>query len=201
MRSILKILWAGRRHWQSQTWHGQSSVRLDWLFFRKTTTIPSNSCRSSRQCNALLSVIPTSQCYGLIASMILPLVFLAAIAAVFLHLTFGLVRNIQKARAIGLPYVLSPIHELELLAWITDPIIRWHCRTSLLREQGWPKWARFMVRDWHYEDQGRAHEEYGPAFCVVTPGGLVCYANDPDIAMRVATRRKAFIKPPRRMSM
>lgn len=127
--------------------------------------------------------------------------FLATLAAVFLRLIFCWGRNIRKAKATSLPYVLSPIHELQVWAWITDPIIRWHCRKYLLHEQGWPKWARFMVRDWHYEDQGRAHEDYGPVFLVVTPGGLICYAADPDIAMSVATRRKAFVKPPGRMSM
>lgn len=110
-------------------------------------------------------------------------------------------RNIRKARATGLPYVLSPIHELEGLAWITDPIFRWHFREYLLQEKGWPRWARFMIRDWHYEDKGRAHDEYGPVFLVVSPGGLVCYSINPDTAMSVATRRKAFVKPPGRMSM
>lgn len=131
---------------------------------------------------------------GLYSSLFLAIITL-------LHIVVSLTGNIRKAKATGLPYILSPIHELELWAWITDPILRWHYRKYLLQEQGWPRWARFMIRDWHYEDKFRAHEEYGPVFLVVTPGGLVCYAADPDVAMSIATQRRTFVKPPGRMSM
>jgi cytochrome P450 len=57
-----------------------------------------------------------------------------------------------------------------------------------------------MIKDWHYEDKRRAHEELGDIFLVVSPGGMICYVGDASAALNVATRRKAFIKPPEKMS-
>lgn len=112
-----------------------------------------------------------------------------------------LIRNIRKAKATGLPYVISPIHELGELAYITTPILRWYYRQHLMGGRGYPRYARFMIKDWHYEDKGRTHEELGSVFLVVSPGGLVCYIADPDAALSVLTRRKAFVKPRSKMSM
>ena len=113
---------------------------------------------------------------------------------------FSLVNNIRKAKAIGLPYTLTPIHELERWAYVTDPILRSFFQGYLRRGQGWPRWARFMIKDWHYEDKGRAHREYGPLFVVISPGGLVCYVADSQVALQINTRRRAFVKPPDKMS-
>lgn len=113
---------------------------------------------------------------------------------------FAFVHNIQLAKKTGLPYTFSPLHELELWAYITDPILRWKYATYLMKDQGWPKWARFMVKDWMYEDKGRAHQEFGDVFLVVAPGGIVCYIASAKSAMSVCSRRKDFIKPPEKMS-
>ncbi|KAK3343536.1 putative cytochrome P450 oxidoreductase [Lasiosphaeria hispida] len=118
-----------------------------------------------------------------------------------LRIILRLARNVRTARLSGLPYTLSPIHELQGLAYITDPLLRWCYRDYLLLGRGWPRWARFMVKDWHYEDRNRAHEECGPVFLVVSPGGLVCYVGHAETALHVVTRRKAFIKPPEKMKM
>ena len=129
------------------------------------------------------------------------LVVVALIAVVQLvRVVSHLVHNIRTARLSGLPYTFSPIHELEGLAYVTDPLLRWWCRDYLLLGKGWPRWARFMVKDWHYEDRNRAHKEFGPVFLVVSLGGLVCYVGNTETALHVVTRRKAFIKPPEKMS-
>ncbi|KAJ3580038.1 hypothetical protein NPX13_g530 [Xylaria arbuscula] len=117
------------------------------------------------------------------------------------YILFRLTNNVRKAKAIGLPYTLTPIHELEQWAYVTDPILRAVSLGYLLRGQGWPRWARFMIKDWHYEDKGRAHREYGPLFIVVSPGGLVCYVADSQAALQINTRRRAFVKPPDKMKM
>lgn len=70
----------------------------------------------------------------------------------------------------------------------------------LMKGQGWPKFARFMVKDWMYEDKGRAHEEFGDVFLVVSPGGMICYVADAHLALDACTRRKDFIKPREKMS-
>jgi hypothetical protein len=131
------------------------------------------------------------------------LVFLVIIAASThaVYTLFNFVNNIYVARKIGLPYTFSPIHELERWAYIADPILRWYYRDYLLQGRGWPRWARFMVRDWHYEDKGRAHREYGPSFLVVSPKGIVCYLADSNAALHVVTKRRAFVRPRDKMSM
>jgi hypothetical protein len=113
---------------------------------------------------------------------------------------FYLARNIRTARKTGLPYAVSPINELEVPAFFTDALLRWLCHEHLMKGQGWPDWARFMVKDWHYEDKGRAHQEYGPVFLVVSAGGIICYSADPDVSLGMVTKRKAFVKMREKMS-
>ncbi|KAF1829167.1 putative cytochrome P450 oxidoreductase [Decorospora gaudefroyi] len=114
---------------------------------------------------------------------------------------FQLRAHIRAAQQTGLPYTISLIHELEIWAYLTDPILKRACRGRLMRGRGWPRWARFMVKDWHYEDRRRAHDEYGSVFLVVSPAGMVCYVGEADAAAQVLTRRKAFVKPREKMKM
>ncbi|KAI0547230.1 cytochrome P450 [Xylaria curta] len=118
-----------------------------------------------------------------------------------LNILFSLRRHVLLAQATRLPYVVSPFHELQAWTYVTDPVLRWLYHDRLLQGEGWPRWARFMIKDWHYEDKRRAHEEYGDIFLVVSPGGLVCYVGEATAALNVATRRKAFIKPPEKMKL
>lgn len=114
----------------------------------------------------------------------------------------SLVHNLHQARRSGLPYTLSLVTEVETWAYLTDPIIRKLYRKHLLvQQQGWPRWARFMVKDWMYEDKYRAHAELGDMFLVVSPGSIVCYVADPDLAQEVCMRRRDFIKPREKMKM
>lgn len=113
---------------------------------------------------------------------------------------YRLARNIRLAKKTGLPYAVSPIHELETLAFFTDVLFRWYCHEHLLRGQGWPDWARFMVKNWHYEDKGRAHREYGSVFLVVSAGGIICYSTDADVSMVMVTKRKTIVKMREQMS-
>jgi hypothetical protein len=126
---------------------------------------------------------------------------LPSLLSLLIYKGFCLSQNIHRAKSTGLPYTLSIFHEFEVWTYLTDPFIRWKYTKYLMKDEGWPKWARFMVKDWMYEDKARAHREYGDVFLVVTPGGLVCYVADAKTAMTVCTRRKDFIKPPEKMSM
>ncbi|POS72417.1 hypothetical protein DHEL01_v209186 [Diaporthe helianthi] len=119
----------------------------------------------------------------------------AVLTALFLTWKlFQLARNKRLARQTGLPYALSPIHELETLAFFTDVLLRCYCQKHLMRGQGWPNWARFMVKNWHYEDKGRAHREYGAVFLVVSTGGIICYSADADVSLGMVVKRRAFVK-------
>ncbi|RYP61519.1 hypothetical protein DL770_009773 [Monosporascus sp. CRB-9-2] len=114
---------------------------------------------------------------------------------------FAFATQVRKARATGLPYTLSPINELENLCYLTNLLLRWRYRTRLSRGEGWPRWARFMVKDWMYEDRGRAHLEFGEVFLVVSPGGIVCYVGNARTATNVCMRRSNFPKPREKMKM
>ncbi|KAK4983975.1 hypothetical protein LTR50_006885 [Elasticomyces elasticus] len=118
-----------------------------------------------------------------------------------LYKLFSFAKNIQSAKATGLPYTISPLHEFEIWTYITDPILRRAYADYLMKDKGWPKWARFMIKDWMYEGKGRAHKEFGGVFLVVSPGGIVCYVGNAKTAMSVCSRRKDFIKPPEKMKM
>lgn len=134
--------------------------------------------------------------------MIDPRGFFALLVLAFtVYKSLAFFHNIRLAKKTGLSYTFSPLHELELWAYITDPVLRWKYARYLMKDQGWPKWARFMVKDWMYEDKGRAHRELGDVFLVVAPGGIVCYIANASSAMSVCSRRKDFIKPPEKMSM
>lgn len=122
------------------------------------------------------------------------------IGAQLLFSCLKFLKHLRAAKRSGLPYTWSLIHELEAKAFVTDALLRWWYRERLERGEGWPRWARFMVKDWHYEDHRRGTLEYGDVFLVVTPNALVCYISDPNATARLVTRRKAFIKPADKMS-
>ena len=128
------------------------------------------------------------------------LMVLAFVTLSIFYNIFNLICNIRVARGTGLPHTLSFIHELEICAYFTDPILRWLFLRRIQRGQGWPLWARFMIKDWHYEDRRRAHDQFGDVFLVVSPAGIVCYVGEATTAAQILTRRTAFIKPPGKMS-
>lgn len=103
-------------------------------------------------------------------------------------------KYVRSAKLSGLPYTWSFVHELGTVAFFTNAVLRWCYRDYLEQGKGWPKWARFMIKDWQYEDHRRATSEYGDTFLIITPTGLVCYTSDPSIVSRVMGRRKAFVK-------
>ncbi|KAL2846385.1 cytochrome P450 [Aspergillus pseudoustus] len=67
-------------------------------------------------------------------------------------------QNIQHARQGKLLFICSPIHELEVWAYLSTPVLRWMLVDYLMRGHGWPSWARFLVKEWAYEDKGLWHE-------------------------------------------
>lgn len=103
-------------------------------------------------------------------------------------------KYIKLAQLSGIPYTWSPVNELGVVAFFTDVVLRWYYREYLQQGKGWPRWARFMIKDWQYEDHRRATLEYGDTFLIVTPTGLVCHTSDPDVVSNVLGHRKAFVK-------
>ncbi|KAF2764141.1 cytochrome P450 [Teratosphaeria nubilosa] len=134
------------------------------------------------------------------ASLVFTAVALATVWLTLRALRFA--RNTRRARKSGLPYTFSLVTELEVWAYLTDPFFRKIFRQHLLQhQQGWPRWARFMIKDWMYEDKYRAHDEFGDVFLVVSPGGIICYIADPNTALDLCLRRRDFVKPREKMKM
>lgn len=133
--------------------------------------------------------------------MSVPLLAIPALTALYLLTRLlSLYQTRRAAIRTGLPYTYSPVHELETSAYITTPLLRWLYADYLMQGRGWPKYARFMIKDWMYEDKGRAHAEFGDVFLVVSSGGMICYVADAHVALDACTRRKDFIKPREKMS-
>jgi hypothetical protein len=110
----------------------------------------------------------------------------------------NLAKYINQAKRTGLPYVIVPILESELLAKLSTPILRKIYRDRLTRNEGWPRWCRFSTMDWAWEDKRRAHEENGDVFLVVSPKGIICYTADAHMCWDVLQRRHEFTKPKER---
>ncbi|KAL8692054.1 MAG: hypothetical protein Q9218_002840 [Villophora microphyllina] len=129
------------------------------------------------------------------------IVYLAAgLACLVVYELFNLVRFVRQARATGLPYVVTPVLETETVGLLATPLLRWMYNDYLERGNGWPRWCRFIIKDWSWEDKRRAHDEYGDVFLCVSPQGIICYSADAAMGWDVMNRRNDFTKPPDKYS-
>lgn len=130
------------------------------------------------------------------ASKVPPGLFVGTILLVFtLYKLAKLSYYVGQARKTGLPYTLVPFLETEFLGKLLTPLIRPLFTQRLLRGEGWPRWIRFSILDWAWEEKRRVHEELGDVFIVVSPEGLICYSADADMCWDVMNRRNEFLKP------
>ena len=111
-----------------------------------------------------------------------------------------LVGYVRLARATGLKYVVTPFLETEVIAFLLTPILRYIYHEHLDRGAGWPRWCRFIIKDWSWEDKRLAFDEYGDVFLCVSPEGIICYSSDATMAWDVMNRRNDFTKPPDKYS-
>ncbi len=108
--------------------------------------------------------------------------------------TVSIISNFIAARKIGLPLVLSPVSPLNPF-WIIT------CRAFpailLLKYLpfGLGKWARCTYIGWQFHEKHALHDELGPVFLIVTPGGNEVSVADAQVAHTVLSQRKEFIKP------
>lgn len=103
--------------------------------------------------------------------------------------------NVVAAKNTGLPYILTPALETEIIGQILDPLLRRVYRKSLVQGHGWPRWCRYMIREWAWEDRRQTHERLGELFIVVSPEGIICYSCDSVCNADVTSRRLEFVKP------
>lgn len=104
-------------------------------------------------------------------------------------------RNHAQAKRTGLTVIITPLLETQVLAQIATPILRAIYLNHLDLGMGWPRWCRFMIKDWSWEDKRRAHEEYGDVFILVSTEGMICYSADAKMGWDVMNRRYDFTKP------
>ncbi|KAL8737129.1 MAG: hypothetical protein Q9181_002000 [Wetmoreana brouardii] len=125
------------------------------------------------------------------------LVYLAiALVCLVVYELFNLVRYVRQAKATGLPYVVTPVLETETVGLLATPFLRWMYNDYLDRGSGWPRWCRFIIKDWSWEDKRRAHDEYGDVFLCASPQGIICYSADAAMGWGIMNRRNDFTKPP-----
>ncbi|KAL1623921.1 hypothetical protein SLS56_008116 [Neofusicoccum ribis] len=120
---------------------------------------------------------------------------LSASLAILCYKLVNLIRYVRQARTTGLPYVITPVLETEVIGLIATPILRKAYNDYLNKDQGWPRWCRFMIKDWSWEDKRRAHDEYGDVFLCVSAEGIICYTADAAMGWDVMNRRNDFTKP------
>lgn len=121
---------------------------------------------------------------------IIPLVTLLALFKII-----KLVRNVFLARTTGLPYVVTPVLETEVLGLLATPVLRTLYHNHLDKGKGWPRWCRFVIKDWQWEDKRLVHDELGDTFLCVSPEGIICYSADATVGWDVMNRRNDFTKP------
>lgn len=132
-------------------------------------------------------------------SLILNTVYILVLG-VFARKVYNIRKNIVAAKLTGLPYVLTPALETEVIGHILDPILRRYYYDYLLKGHGWPRWCRFIIREWAWEDHRRSHDEFGDVFLVVSPEGIICYSTDAVLNAHVTSKRQEFVKPPDKYS-
>ncbi|KAL6720095.1 hypothetical protein ACLMJK_002016 [Lecanora helva] len=122
------------------------------------------------------------------------LLLASLILASFSWTFISIIQNYLTARNIDLPIVISPVSPLNPI-WI----LTWRTFPSVLSLRHLPfglgKWTRCTYMGWTFQDKHALHDELGPVFVIVTPGGNEVIVADPDAAHIVLSRRKEFIKP------
>ena len=121
-------------------------------------------------------------------------VLASVILALLTWTLFSIISNYNSARTVGLPIIISPVSSLSplwILTYRAFPIV-----LSLKHLPfGLGKWARCTCIGWSFHDKHALHDELGPVFIVVTPGGNEVSVADPQATHSILSRRKEFTKP------
>ncbi|KAF2851336.1 cytochrome P450, partial [Plenodomus tracheiphilus IPT5] len=104
---------------------------------------------------------------------------------------FCLAKNYARARRMGVPIVLVPISQMNIL-WI---VIQYPTILILERFLGSSNLTRYGSRDWHFRDRAQAHIKFGNAWALVTPGEIWLNVVDPGAIVDIFQRRTQFLRP------
>jgi hypothetical protein len=124
---------------------------------------------------------------------LIPLALLLFILYQIVTTTLDLRRRIQKARASGIPYVVTPVYMLKRW-WLASHLLFLPLLAKL--PSSWTQWVVFCIPDFPWTDRYSIFERVGhDTFLVVAPGGTVLWTCDPPVISQITTRRNDFPKP------
>ena len=102
-------------------------------------------------------------------------------------------RNLAKAKASGIAYVIVPVYFLK----------RWWLATHRLYlpllaklPDSWTRWVDFMLPDWPFDYGHQLFKSVGhDTFLTVAPDGITMFTCEPAVISSITTRRNDFPKP------
>ncbi|KAJ4304334.1 hypothetical protein N0V88_001947 [Collariella sp. IMI 366227] len=107
----------------------------------------------------------------------------------------SLLKNRRLAIASGLPYVLVPYFEINIVCGILARTPLFPLVADRLLPERWTRWKRFVRPDWRFRGgYEKTHGEKGDVLLVVSPGGIVCNIADAGVAFEVLQARGKFVK-------
>ncbi|KAH8671358.1 cytochrome P450 [Xylariales sp. PMI_506] len=118
------------------------------------------------------------------------LVFGAVVAYSVYNVLSGWARNIAKARKTGFKYLISRKIG-QLLSFI------WHPVFKLLPRKYWEDVMMILTPDWQYRHKYQIFEKLGEVFLIATPGDVILYAANAEVAHQITSKRESFPKDTR----
>ncbi len=100
--------------------------------------------------------------------------------------------NYRRASSMGIPLVRLLIDPMNV-PWLVFETKLWPFLDLLPID--WGTFRRYSRRGWHFHDKAESHLQYGPAWALVTPGGIYMYVADPEAIHEVFMRRADFLRP------
>lgn len=119
----------------------------------------------------------------------------AVITIILVHVFWnvvGLVKNIRKARSIGVPVVWTPVRPDNPLWVVTSNFL-----IPFIRRLPFGGWADYSTVSWYWSDRQNGceiHRKYGKVFAHAMPGQLAIHTSDPAMIHQVVNDRRHFQK-------
>ena len=124
------------------------------------------------------------------------LILLAIIIFVLYKLTSTIIslrRNLVKAKASGIHYVIVPVYFLRR-SWLA--LHRLYLPYLAKLPDSWTKWVDFVLPDWPFEYRHQLFKQVGhDTFLTVAPTGITLWTCEPAVISQITTRRNDFPKP------
>ena len=110
-----------------------------------------------------------------------------------ISLALGLRRNLAKAKASGIAYVIVPVYFLKNW-WLASH--RLYLPLFAKLPDSWTRWVDFTLPDWSFEYGHQLFKSVGhDTFLTVAPDGITMYTCEPAVISQITTRRNDFPKP------